>query len=126
MSHAYHFGMVGRLCVRNFKENGGLMSLKWVIVGTIFQLMLGGFLFLFTIFAGTSNNNGYVPSKLQLDILTFSIYALPLLCFLSAGTVFYLYKNGAGASAYRWYAAPVVATALYTSFVLRLSSLGGG
>jgi uncharacterized BrkB/YihY/UPF0761 family membrane protein len=103
------------------KQDGELMSLGWVIAGTVGLLMLGSFLLLFTIFAGAGIANTKALSEWQSSIITFSIYALPSICFLSAGVVIYLYKNDAGSSSYWWYTVPAVAIALYAWFVSSLS-----
>ncbi len=98
------------------------MSLGWVITGTVGQLMLGGLLFMFSVFSGAGIANGNTLSKLQLGILNFSMFALPLSCVLSAGIVLYLYKTGGNSSSYWWYVLPLILTALYALFASRLSS----
>lgn len=101
------------------------MSLSWVITGTIGQLMLGVLLFIFTIFGGAgaadhASREGKPLNMLQSIVIDWSIYALPALCFISAGIVLYLYKNGGGASSYWWYCPPVIATFLYWVIISKI------
>ena len=96
------------------------MSLKIVIIGTIFQLMLGAFMLIFSIFAGAGIANGKNPSELQASILTFAIYALPLICFACAGIVFYFYKTGSSNSSYWWHTPSLIACILYIAFISRI------
>lgn len=97
------------------------MSLRWVIAGVAGQLVLGGFLFMYVAFSAAGVVNEHVLSKLQTGILNFSMFALPLICVLSAGIVLFQYKNGGSATSYWWHVAPILAVALYTFYVSRLS-----
>jgi hypothetical protein len=91
------------------------MSLGWVIAGTVGQIILGYFLFIYVVFSSISISNSGGLSKLQANVLTVSFYALPVICILSAGMVLYLYINqGSSSAAYWWYATPLGAAALYT------------
>ena len=96
------------------------MSLKTVIIGIIFQLMLGSFMLIFSIFAGAGIANGKNPSELQTSILTFAIYALPLICFACAGIVFYFYKAGSSPLSYWWHAPSLIACILYVAFISKI------
>jgi hypothetical protein len=97
------------------------MSLGWVVAGTIMQLVLGFFMLLITIFAGAGISNGRKLSKFQTDVLTYSIYALPAICFISACIVIYLYYHDASALSYWWHVvSPIVAVA-YFAFAVKLN-----
>jgi hypothetical protein len=97
------------------------MSSGWVIVGTIGQLVLGGFLFMFSIFAGAGIANGNELSKTQIRMLDISIFMLPAVCVFSAGVVLVLYKAGASASAYWWHVLPLLTAAVYTLLLVKLA-----
>jgi hypothetical protein len=96
------------------------MSLGWVITGTISQLMLGFYLFMFTAFSGVSIVNENELSKFHVAVLNFSMIALPCSCLLSAGIVLYLYKTDASTLSYWWYVTPLLLVALYIAFALRV------
>jgi hypothetical protein len=101
------------------------MSLEWLIAGTIGQLMLGMFLFMLTIFGGAgaadhASRAGKQLSLLQSLVIDWSIYTLPALCFISAGIVVYLYKNGGGALSYYWYLPPIVVAILYWLIISKI------
>ncbi|OOG55443.1 hypothetical protein [Rhodanobacter sp. C03] len=98
------------------------MSSGWLIFGTIAQLMLAYFLFMVVVFSAAGMGNTASLGRLQLAILNLSMYVLPALCVLSAGIVLYLYKHGASAASYWWYALPLAATALYLIYVISFSS----
>ncbi len=97
------------------------MSLTWVIIGSIAQLMLAFFLFMLVVFsaAGIANNKALKP--IHLTPLNLSIYLLPALCLISAGVVIYQYRNGGDAQVYWWYLVPVVAAVVYLVYVTRLN-----
>ena len=96
------------------------MTLLWIIIGTFLQLCFAYFLFMLAAFSGGGIANGNSLKPFQMAILNFSLYALPGLCVLSAGIVIVLYRQDAGASAYWWYAMPVIATVVYFKYVTRL------
>ena len=96
------------------------MSLRWVVLGTVLQLMLAYFLFMLVVFSAASMANGGALSETQTGILNFSIYALPATCLVSVGIVFYLYQTGGGAASFWWYGLPLAATALYLAYVITL------
>lgn len=96
------------------------MSLGWVIAGAVGQLLLAGFLFMYVVFSATGVGNEHALSKLQTGILNFSMFALPLICIVSAGIVLFQYKNGGSAASYWWHAAPLVAAVVYTLYAARL------
>jgi hypothetical protein len=98
-----------------------MMSLGWVIAGTVGQLALGGFLFMFVIFSAAGIVNDHALEPYQKSILDFSILALPAVCFISACIVLYLYHIDASASSYWWYAVPVMAAALYLIYAVHLN-----
>lgn len=94
------------------------MSIKWIIAGTIAQLMLGAFLFMFAVFGSAgaldhANRAGKQLSWLQAIVIDWSIYTLPAFCLAGAGIVFYCYKNGGGAVSYCWHLLPIIATTAY-------------
>ncbi|QEY15907.1 hypothetical protein D0C16_07945 [Cellvibrio sp. KY-GH-1] len=98
------------------------MSLTWVIIGSIAQLMLAFFLFMLVVFsaAGIANNNEALK-PIHLTLLNLSIYLLPALCLISAGVVIYEYRNGGSAIAYWWYLLPVVAAVVYLVYAVNLN-----
>ncbi len=97
------------------------MSLAWVIAGSISMLMLGVFMMLITIFAGAGIGNKHTLTALQNTILTYSIYGVPLICFVTAGLVIYLYSNGGSSSSYYWYLLPLAVVAAYIGYAVVLS-----
>lgn len=97
------------------------MSLTWVIIGSIAQLMLAGFLFMLVAFsAGGIVNNGSIK-PFQLAILNLFIYLLPASCLVSAGVVIYQYRHGGDAQVYWWYLLPVIAAVIYLVFAIKLN-----
>jgi hypothetical protein len=96
------------------------MSLGWVIAGTIMQCGLAYFLFMAVAFSIPGSADESRLPRLHERIWQLAIYGLPSLCAFSAGIVLYMYKNDAGASAYWWYGVPIVAGALYCSYVVSL------
>ena len=98
------------------------MSFAGIVLGTILQLMLAFFLFMLVAVSGGGASGGGAPGKMEMDILNFSLYALPASCLVSAGIVFYLYLHGSGPSSYWWHGFPMFATALYVVYVLNLGS----
>lgn len=97
------------------------MSLVWVILGTLAQLMLAGFLFMLVGFsAGAAANNNDL-SELHETILTAFLWTLPGLCFGSAGTVIYYFTAGGGVNTYWWYMMPIVAAIIYIIYLVKLN-----
>ncbi len=98
------------------------MSITWVIIGSIAQLMLAFFLFMLVVFsaAGIANNNEALK-PIHLTLLNLSIYLLPALCLISAGVVIYQYRSGGSAIAYWWYLLPVVSAAIYLVYAVNLN-----
>ena len=98
------------------------MSLTWVIIGTIGQLVLAGFLFMFTIFsAGGIANNNESLGQIQNAILVASIYLMPLSCLVSAGIVIYFYNQGASANTYWINMVPILLTSVYVLYTVKLN-----
>jgi hypothetical protein len=98
-----------------------MMSLGWVIAGTIGQLLLAFFLFMVVVFSAAGIANGSNLDKFQSSVLDFSIYALPSVCIICACIVLYLFHADASASSYWWYAVPLVVTALYLAYAISLN-----
>ncbi|MBE1159920.1 hypothetical protein [Dyella acidiphila] len=73
------------------------------------------------VFSASGIANGPQLSKIQLAILTASMYVLPALCVLSAIIVVYLHRHGGSAMSYWWYAMPPAATVLYLAYALTLN-----
>jgi hypothetical protein len=96
------------------------MSLPWIILGTIAQLMLALFLFMLVVFSGGGLVTGNKFSKIQMDILNLSMFVLPGACIVSVVVVWMLYWHGAGVSAYWWYALPLAATGAYLAYAISL------
>ena len=94
------------------------MSLTWVILGSLFQLGLAGFLFMLVVFSAGGIANSGTATRLQMGILTLSAYLLPFLCLLSAGLVIHSYRAGGDAQAYWWYAMPVAAAVGYVIYAV--------
>jgi hypothetical protein len=96
------------------------MSFGWTLLGTIAQLMLAPFLFMFVAFSAGGIANGASLDKLQLGLLNLSMFLLPALCVLSALIVMYLQRHGGGVLSYWWYTMPLAATALYLVYAIIL------
>ena len=96
------------------------MSLVWTVIGTVLELMFANFSFMAVIFAGAGMANGRTLSGIELGILNLSIFILPAVSVISAMIVIYLHWRGATASAYWWYAVPLVLLVLYLGFVTYL------
>lgn len=97
------------------------MSIIWVVVGTIGQLMLGVMLFMLAVFGGGGMANGRSLDKIWISILDLAMFALPLSCLVAASMVIYLFRTGSGSWAYCWYAAPLGLAVLYFFFLNFLS-----
>ncbi len=98
------------------------MSLTWVIVGSVVQLMLSLFVFMVVAFSAGGVANGNNLNRIQVGILNLSIYVLPALCLLSAGIVIFCYKTGGSAYSYWWYTAPVILTLAYLFYANSLNN----
>ena len=98
------------------------MSLVWIILGSIVQLLLATVFFMLVVFSSAGIANGRTLTYLQSKILDWSLYALPLSCVLSAVLVIFLYWIGGGSAAYWWYALPAAAIAAYLVFALKLNA----
>lgn len=97
------------------------MSLTWVIIGSLVQVMLAMFLFMLVGFSASSIVNSNSLSKLQMGVLNLSLYALPATCMLSAAMVIYYYCVGASARAYWWYLLPMLLAAVYLVYASLLN-----
>lgn len=98
------------------------MSLGWIIAGTIAELYLCFFLFMGVVFSACSFGGSRRWGRVHSAILNGCIYGLPATPVVSAGVVMYLYRHGAGAASYGWYAMPLAAMAVYLVYVIRLGS----
>ncbi len=96
------------------------MSLVWTVIGTILELMFANFSLMAVVFAGGGLANGRTLSGIELGILNLSIFVLPAVSVICTMIVIYLHWRGATASAYWWYAVPLVVLALYLGFVTYL------
>jgi len=94
------------------------MSLVWVVIGTIFQLCLAGFLFMLVMFSAGGIESTNTLTKVQSWIFTVSVYLLPALCLISAWLVIHSYRSGGGSDAYWWYAMPIVGAVTYGIYAL--------
>lgn len=97
------------------------MSFTGVIIGTLVQLGLAGFLFMATIFTGAGIGNVNQLSDAQMSVLTLSIYVLPGSCVVSGIIVWWAYRNQSGAIAYWWYALPLLLAAAYFVYAMILN-----
>lgn len=70
------------------------MSLIWVVIGSICQILLAIPMFMFAAI-GWGIWNGI-------------LFVLPLSCIFSAGIVIYYYFNGGTSDSYLWYGLPVM------------------
>ena len=95
------------------------MTLLWVVIGTIAQIILLGFLAMLAIFAGGGYANA-PRSQLKTKLLDLSMLALPGSCLVAAGIVIYLYNNGGGVHSYWWYALPLAMTLIYFKVMNRM------
>lgn len=94
------------------------MSLGWVITGSILSLMLCGFELMFALFGLAGAGNSGHMSAARMTLLGV-ICAIPLIaCIVSAGAAVYCYKIGSPATAYRWYAIPLLSLLLYATLPL--------
>lgn len=100
------------------------MTLGWTIFGTVAQLMLGFFLFMLVVFSASGIGNAGKLGRIELSILSLSMFALPATCAVSALAVLYLYWHGGGAASYWWYGFPLAVTALYLAYAICLSKRG--
>ena len=98
------------------------MALAWVIGGTIAQLLLAMFLFMFVAFSASGIGNVRTLTPLQDVLLTLSLFALPGSCLISATAVIYSYRTGAGPMSYWWHALPAVLAAIYLTYALLLNT----
>lgn len=101
-------------------QKGVSMSLLWVILGTIAQLMLAVFLFMVVAFSAGDIFNNDSLNKLQMTILNMSLFVLPGICILSAGMVIYYYIVGGSSTVYWWNIVPVISAALYLIYAISL------
>lgn len=97
------------------------MSLIWVIVGSILQLMLALFLFMLVAFSGGGIANDGSLRKIQIGVLDLSLYALPASCFIGSGIVIYYYATGGSAYAYWWYVLPILMAAAYLFYAMNIA-----
>lgn len=97
------------------------MTLRWVIAGTLGQLMLSVVLLMYVAFSGAGVANGKSAGRLTTGMIDVSLYALPLSGIVCAAFVAYLYKIDANSSAYWWYAAPLLPSAIFTVFIMNAS-----
>jgi len=97
------------------------MSFIWTLLGTIGQLALAGFLFVYVGFSGASIADRHNPGPLVLSLLDASIYVVPGVCVVSAALVIYLHHPGASAAAYAWYLPPVLLGAAYVVWSVLLT-----
>lgn len=95
------------------------MSLTWVILGVIIQVMLAYLLFMIAAFAGGSIANGSKVTRLEMKILNISIYLLPGLCIVTISFLIYYYKNDGTSLAYWWHALPVLFGIAYLIFATK-------
>lgn len=97
------------------------MSLTWVIIGTIAQLMLAFFLFMLVAFSAGGIVNRKEPLKpIQSSLLNLSIYLLPGLCLVSALLLIYGYRHEWNATTYWWHLLPIAAAAIYLTYAIKL------
>jgi uncharacterized membrane protein YobD (UPF0266 family) len=70
------------------------MSLVWVLVGSIVQMLLAYPLLMFALIAQGAWNG--------------ILFVLPFSCFFSAAIVIYFHNHGGTAASYLWYGLPIV------------------
>lgn len=98
------------------------MSLTWVIIDTIAQLMLAFFLFMLVAFSAGGIVNRKEPLKpIQSSLLNLSIYLLPGLCLVSALLLICGYRNNWSTATYWWQLLPITATAIYLAYAIKLN-----
>ncbi|GAA6170264.1 hypothetical protein [Sessilibacter corallicola] len=93
------------------------MSVLWIIIGTIFQLMLSMFIFMLAAVVGGSFANGNNLSESKLKVLNLSLFVLPGLCIVAAGIVIYQFFSGGTNNSYFWYGLPIIGVMLYFIFL---------
>ena len=94
------------------------MTLGWVVLGTIGQLMLAYMGFLGAVFGGgAAVGRAGGLTGFQNGLLTGAIYGLPALSVLVALLVITLYWADYGPWAFAWHLLPVVTLVLYVWYV---------
>lgn len=101
------------------------MTLKWTILGIVFQLGMTAFLFMFAAFsAGAAANNMEGFSKMHNLILTLSFWILSLSGLVAAGLLWYFYSRGAAAQYYWLHIIPFASLAMYVVTLSMLEKAG--
>lgn len=96
------------------------MSFGWTLIGTIGQLGLAYMLFMLVVFSACGLAGGAQLGRRSTTILDKSMYALPMLCLLSAAIVICLHCMGGGVASYAWYAMPLAGALLYVLYFIAL------
>jgi len=91
------------------------MSLFFVVIGTIFQLLLATAFAMFGVFG---------VNALRESLFFLGIIALPFSCFISAGIIIYNYNIDGSSIVYWWYIMPVILGALYYALICYLDKKG--
>ena len=98
------------------------MSLTWVIIGAIAQLMLAFFLFMVVAFSAGGIVNRSEPLKpIQISLLNLSIYLLPALCLVGAIMLIAGYRNDWSTATYWWHLLPIAGAAIYLTYAIKLN-----
>ena len=101
------------------------MSFFWVVLSVVFQLGLAFMLFLLVAFSGAGIANSTRLDRLPSLVLDASLYALPLLCCISAWMIVQGYRSDASAHTFWWHLLPIPAAIAYLLFALALSGSSG-
>lgn len=101
------------------------MSLFWVVCSVVAQLSLAFMLFLLVAFSASGIANEGSASERAMLVLNASLYALPLLCLVSAGLMVHGYLSGGSARTYWWHVLPIPPAMAYLVFALSLSGSSG-
>ncbi|WEN15065.1 hypothetical protein PY254_17840 [Rhodanobacter sp. AS-Z3] len=97
------------------------MSIGWTLLGTFGQLVLAYLLFMLVAFSGGGLASNSRVSPAQMQLLDWSLFALPGSCALSAAIVSGLHWAGGSARCYGWYALPLAAAVPYFSYLSMLT-----
>lgn len=93
------------------------MTLGWVVVGTIGQVLLAYMLFMLVVFGFSAVGNTHRPTPLDFSVLDSAMYSVPASCIVSAVVLIVLYRMGAGKFAYLWHLVPFILFSGYLVYI---------
>ena len=85
---------------------------RWVVIlGSLMQLILAPYLFIFAVMGAGAGKN---------EIIGIGMWALPLSCIISAALVIYFYKTNSSKASYFWYILPIFLTILFVYLAINV------